>query len=173
MVVPKSKSIVSGDAANSKPETKGSAWKKYGVPGLLLLLLGGLVASYFIFPDFKRGVDHAWEAITSNDQERIRGWVKRFGILGPVVLVLVMAFQVFLLFVPNLLLFIIAILCYGPIWGTLISLIGVTASSSLGYFIGSKVGPRAIDRFVSQETQDKLAFNVRRYGVKAIFICRL
>jgi uncharacterized membrane protein YdjX (TVP38/TMEM64 family) len=137
------------------------------------VILGSLVACYFIFPEFRHGVDNAWDAVSSNDQERIRSWVKRFGFLGPVVLILVMAFQIFLLFVPNLLLFIIAILCYGPVWGTLISLVGVAASSSLGYYIGNKVGPRAIDRFVGQQAQDKLAFFVQRYGVKAIFIFRL
>jgi len=154
-------------------DSKQSLWKKYALPMLSVLAVSGLVASYFIFPEFKRGVDNAWEAISSNDQERIRDWVQRFGILGPIVLILVMAFQIFLLFVPNLLLFVIAIVCYGPIWGTLISLIGVTASSSLGYFIGTKVGPRTIDRFVSQKAQDKIAFFVRRYGAKAIFIFRL
>jgi len=71
------------------------------------------------------------------------------------------------------LLFVIAIVCYGPVWGALISLIGVTASSSLGYFIGSRVGPRTIDRFVSQKVQEKIEFFVRRYGAKAIFIFRL
>lgn len=152
---------------------KKAFWKKHGLLLLSALLIAYLIASYFIFPDFKQGVHNAWDAIASNDQERIRTWVKRFGILGPIVLILVMAVQIFLLFVPNLLLFIIAIMCYGPIWGTLISLIGVTASSSLGYYIGSKVGPRAIDRFVSQNVQDKLAFFVRRYGAKAIFIFRL
>jgi uncharacterized membrane protein YdjX (TVP38/TMEM64 family) len=173
MVVPTDKSVLSKPSADSKTRGKPSAWKKYGLPGLAVLVLGSLVACYFIFPTFKQGIDNAWDAISSNDQDRIRTWVKRFGILGPVVLVLVMAFQIFLLFVPNLLLFIIAILCYGPIWGTLISLLGVAASSSLGYFIGNKVGPRTIDRFVSQEAQDKIAFFVRRYGVKAIFIFRL
>ena len=136
-------------------------------------LVAGLVLCYFLIPDFKQGVHNAWDAISSNDQERIRTWVQRFGILGPIVLILVMAVQIFLLFIPNLLLFVIAIMVYGPIWGTLISLIGVTASSSLGYYIGNKLGPRAIDRFVSQKAQDKVAFFVRRYGTKAIFVFRL
>jgi uncharacterized membrane protein YdjX (TVP38/TMEM64 family) len=160
-------------AMNQVARSKQSVWKKYALPLLSVLVVLGLVASYFIFPDFKRGVDNAWEAISSNDQERIREWVQRFGMLGPIVLILVMTFQIFLLFVPNLLLFVIAIVCYGPIWGTLISLVGVTASSSLGYFIGTKIGPRAIDRFVSQKAQDKVAFFVKRYGAKAIFIFRL
>lgn len=171
MVLPRHQSLKRKKSSDSQSGT--SFWKKNALLLVSLLLIAGLVASYFIFPNYQQGVDNAWEAISSNDQERIRQWVQRFGILGPIVLVLVMAVQIFLLFVPNLLLFVIAIMCYGPIWGTLISLIGVTASSSLGYYIGYKVGPKAIDRFVSQKTQDKLAFYVRRYGVKAIFIFRV
>ncbi|MEJ1237767.1 VTT domain-containing protein [Chryseolinea sp. T2] len=150
-----------------------SFWKKYGMLVVSVVLIVGLVISYFAIPEFKQGVHNAWEAISSNDQERIRSWVKRFGILGPIILILVMAVQIFLLFIPNLLLFVIAVMCYGPIWGTVISLIGVTASSSLGYYIGNKLGPRAIDRFVSEKAQEKVAFFVRRYGAKAIFVFRL
>lgn len=148
-------------------------WRKNGLIVLSALLIATLVASYVIFPSFKEGVDNGWEAIRSNDQEAMRDWVQRFGILGPIILIVIMALQIFLLFVPNLLLFVIAIMCYGPVWGPLISLVGVAASSSLGYFVGSKVGPRAIDRFVSPKAQDKIAFYVRRYGVKAIFVFRL
>src|SRR5689334_2091188 len=130
-----------------------SFWKKYGMLIISGILIAALMICYFTIPEFKQGVHNAWEAISSNDQERIRTWVKRFGILGPIVLILVMAVQIFLLFIPNLLLFVIAIMCYGPVWGTVISLIGVTASSSLGYYIGGKLGPRAIDRFVSEKAQ--------------------
>ncbi|MGC3948696.1 MAG: VTT domain-containing protein [Chryseolinea sp.] len=150
-----------------------SFWKKYGMLIISVVLIVSLVICYFSMPEFKQGVRNAWDAISSNDQERIRSWVKRFGILGPIVLILVMAVQIFLLFIPNLLLFVIAIMCYGPVWGTVISLIGVTASSSLGYYIGGKLGPRAIDRFVSEQAQNKLAFFVKRYGAKAIFVFRL
>jgi uncharacterized membrane protein YdjX (TVP38/TMEM64 family) len=157
----------------SDVDEKRSFWKEKGLLWLSLLLIGGLVASYFLFPNYQRGIDNAWEVLTSNDPERIREWVKQFGILGPLALILAMTFQIFLLFIPNLLLFVIAILSYGPIWGTLISLAGVTGSSSLGYLIGSRIGPRTIDRFVSQKSQEKLGFYVKRYGVKAIFIFRL
>lgn len=138
-----------------------------------LILLAGLVASYFIFPAFKEGVNEAFDVITSEDEDRIRSWVKQFGLLGPVVLILAMIAQMFLFIVPNLLLFIIAILCYGPIWGSLICLAGVFASSSLGFVIGRRLGPRAIDRFVSKKAQGKISLFVRRYGVNAIAIARL
>jgi len=138
-----------------------------------ILIVVGLVASYFIFPGFKDGVNEAFEIITSEDEDRIKTWVKKFGALGPIVLILAMAAQMFLLFIPNLLMFAIAIICYGPIWGSLICLTGVFASSSLGYVIGKTLGPKAIDKFVSQKSQDKIAVFVQRYGFKAITIARL
>jgi len=132
-----------------------------------------LIACYFVFPSFQAGVNEAFEVITSEDKDRIKEWVKQFGMMGPIVLMLAMAVQMFMLIVPNILLFAIAIICYGPIWGGLISLTGVFLSSSLGYAIGKKLGPRAIDRFVSQKTQDKIQVFIERYGVKAVMIFRL
>lgn len=150
-----------------------SFWKKYGMTAISVLLIGALLICYFAIPTFKEGVHNAWDAISSNDQDRIRAWVKHFGIFGPIVLILAMTVQIFLLFIPNLLLFAIAIMCYGPVWGSVISLLGVTASSSLGFYIGNKLGPKAIDRFISQDAQDKISFFVQRYGAKAIFVFRL
>jgi uncharacterized membrane protein YdjX (TVP38/TMEM64 family) len=139
----------------------------------MLSILAVAVGCYFLIPEFKEGVNEAFNTLTGDDQEKIQRWVKKFGILGPIVLILAMAFQMFLLIVPNILLFAIAIVCYGPVWGALICLIGVFASSSLGYFIGKKLGPSAIDRFVSQRIQNRIQVFIERYGVKAVAIFRL
>ncbi|HEY5822883.1 MAG TPA: TVP38/TMEM64 family protein [Cyclobacteriaceae bacterium] len=158
----------------AKAETKTGKKKQSKAPLLVgLALIATLVGSYFIFPGFHDGVNEAFDVITSEDQDRIQTWVKQFGALGPIVLIFAMTVQMFMLIVPNILLFMISIICYGPIWGTLISLAGVTASSTIGYFIGKKLGPRAIDRFVSQNTQDKMCIFIERYGVKAVAIMRL
>ena len=138
-----------------------------------LIILAGLVACYFIFPGFQAGIREAFEVVTSEDPGRIKTWVKRFGALGPIILILSMTVQMFLIIIPNLLLFIIAIVCYGPVWGSLICLTGVFASSSLGFFIGRKLGPGAIDRFVSEKSQKRISLFVERYGSKAIAIARL
>jgi uncharacterized membrane protein YdjX (TVP38/TMEM64 family) len=160
---------MSSSKAGAKSEKKQNKSPLFVGLGLLAILVGG----YFIFPGFHEGVNEAFDVITSEDQDRIQQWVKRFGLLGPIVLVFAMTIQMFLLIVPNILLFMISIICYGPVWGTFISLIGVAASSSLGYFIGKKLGPKAIDRFVSQNTQSKIGVFIERYGVKAIAIMRL
>ena len=141
--------------------------------GIAILFLVGMVASYFIFPGFQDGVNEAFVEITSEDDDRIKAWVKKFGALGPIVLILAMVAQMFMLVIPNLLLFIIAIICYGPWWGSLICLVGVCTSSSLGYVIGKSLGPKAIDKFVSQNVQEKISVFVHHYGYKAIAIARL
>jgi uncharacterized membrane protein YdjX (TVP38/TMEM64 family) len=140
---------------------------------IALAIVVPLVISYFLFPGFQAGVNDAFEVVTGDDPERAQGWVKQFGILGPLILIVAIAIQMFLLVVPNILLFAIAVVCYGSVWGALISLVGVFCSSSLGYYIGRKLGPRAIDRFVSQKAQNKIQVFIERYGVKAVVIFRL
>lgn len=152
-------------------KAKGSTNKAFLYIPIAVIV--SVVASYFIFPAFQTGVNDAFFVLTSEDNERISKWVRQFGVLGPIVLVLAMTVQMFMFVVPNILLFIIAIVCYGPIWGSLICLIGVFTSSSLGYFIGKKLGSRALDSFVSETVQDKIKVFVESYGFKAIAIARL
>ena len=147
--------------------------KKSGLLWISIGMVAVLVLSYFIFPGFKEGVNEAFDVITSEDETRIRSWVQRFGALGPIVLILTMTLQMFMFIIPNILLFMIAIICYGPIWGSLICLVGVFTSSSVGFLIGKKLGSRAIDRFVSEKAQKRIGVFVKRYGVKAIAIARL
>lgn len=151
-----------------KPRSRGD--KAVLIISALIVVL--LVGCYFLIPSFQNGINNAFIVLTSDDQDRIQEWVKQFKAWGPVVIILSMVAQMFALLIPNLILFIIAIVCYGPVWGPIICLTGVFLSSTIGYFIGKKLGPRAIDRFVSENTQKKIKVFVERYGVKAIFIAR-
>jgi uncharacterized membrane protein YdjX (TVP38/TMEM64 family) len=152
--------------------------KKTGISSKLpliisLSLLVVLVSSYFVFEPVKNGVNEAFDVLTSDDESRARDWVSQFGLLGPLIIIIAMALQMFLFIVPNVLLMMIAILCYGPVWGAIISLIGVFVSSSLGYFIGRKLNPYTLDKFVSMKTQKKIGGFINDYGVGAIIITRL
>lgn len=154
--------------SSKKPRSKGDK--------IVLLISVGIVVSlvgcYFLIPAFKEGVNNAFVILTSDDQDKIRDWVKQFKAWGPIVIILSMVAQMFALLIPNLILFIIAIVCYGPVWGPVICLVGVFLSSTIGYFIGKKLGDKTIDRFLSENTRKKIEVFVERYGVKAIFIAR-
>jgi len=136
-------------------------------------MLAVLGLCYWLIPSFQQGVKNLYELLTSEDQQRIREWVKQFGLGGPLILILMMVVQMFLFVVPNVLVMMVAITCYGPIWGSVISLLGVFASSSVGYMIGRLLGPSTVDKFVSKKTREKISDFIKTYGVPAIAITRL
>lgn len=140
---------------------------------LSLVFFGGLIISYFIFPGYSNGIDEAFEVLTSEDPKRIRAWVSQFGVWGPVVVLLAMVFQMFLLFIPNILLILICILSFGPVWGGLLAWFGIVLASTVGYFIGNKLSPLIVHRLVSAKTQRVLKDFIRTYGMKAIVVLRL
>ena len=72
-----------------------------------------LVICYFAIPQVNQFLNEAWDVLTSNDEARIKNWVSDFGWMGPVVIVLAMIVQMFLLVIPSVLLMIVAILAYG------------------------------------------------------------
>ena len=94
-----------------------------------IFIYGGLavtfVACYFLIPQFKQEVDTAFDVLPGEDEERIQKWVSTFGIFGPIVIIIGMMLQMFLFVVPNILLMMIAIVSYGPVWGAVISFCGV------------------------------------------------
>ena len=131
------------------------------------------IACYFLIPQFKQEVNTAFDVLTGEDEERVQRWVSAFGIFGPVIIIIAMILQMFLFVVPNVLLMMIAIVSYGPVWGAVISFCGVFAASSLGYYIGSKLSRVTLSKFVSMDSQKKIAEYIHDYGVSAIVITRL
>lgn len=138
-----------------------------------ILVVGMVAASYFLIPPFQEFVKKAFEVLTSDDEQKVKNWVSQFGMAGPLVLILVMIVQMFLFVIPNVFVMMVAILMYGPVWGSLISLAGVFGSSSLGYLLGTKLGPVTVEKILSKQTLTKTARFIKDYGVAAIGITRL
>ena len=81
--------------------------------GIVLLLVLG----YFLIPSVQEFFEEAWSALTSGDKQQTRQWVSQFGFWGPVMIVVVMILQMFLLVIPTPVLMVVSILAYGPFWG--------------------------------------------------------
>lgn len=95
-------------------------------------IVAALLLSYFFLPSVNDFLTEAWNVLTSDDQARIEVWVENFGWVGPFILILAMVLQMFLLVIPTILLMVVAILAYGPLWGSLLILVSVFAASSVG-----------------------------------------
>lgn len=138
-----------------------------------ILGFGGVILAYFFFPQVQGFFDDAWSVLTSNDEQRIQSWVDDFGWFGPILLVLAMIVQMFLLVIPSILLMVVSVLAYGPIWGSLIILISVYAASSVGYIIGKYLGDRFVTRLIGEKSARKIEDFLKDYGIWAIIVTRI
>lgn len=138
-----------------------------------IALVLGIGTSYFLIPEVKEFLDEAWSVLTSDDEERVQKWVSGFGWLGPIVLVLAMIAQMFLLVVPSILLMVVSVLAYGPIWGSVIIIASVYAASTVGYFIGSYFGDTIVKRIIGKKSKKKVASFLDDYGFWAVIVTRL
>lgn len=136
-------------------------------------ILAALAAAYFLWPAFQQQMQAGWAAARSGEQQQVAQWVQQFGFWGPVVLVLAMVAQMFLFVINNALLILVAVLAYGPWWGSLLAWVGVLTASSLGYWIGRSLGEAFIIRLLGEKAEHKVADFVRRYGAGAVALARL
>ncbi|TGD79457.1 TVP38/TMEM64 family protein [Hymenobacter wooponensis] len=138
-----------------------------------LLLVAILVACWFFWPAFQAAIREAYDVLSSGEQKRISAWMHQFGFWGPIVLVVAMVVQMFLFVVNVVLLILVAILAYGPWWGSLLALAGIIVASSVGYGLGHMLGESFVTKVLGQKAEQKMADIVERYGVWAVVIARL
>ena len=136
-------------------------------------LLSSVVILYLIIPSFRDFVKQAFDVLTSDDETLIKQWVSKFKMAGPLTLILLMVIQMFLFVVPHVFVMMVAIVSYGPVWGAVISFLGVFASSSVGYLIGKYLGPLTVQKLMSDKVRNNTAQFIKRYGVTAIAITRI
>lgn len=152
-----------------KQQPSKSKWPLY----ISLLVVGALVASYFLIEEVQQFINNAWTVLTSDDDQRITAWVDGFGWFGPIVLVLAMIVQMFLLVIPSVLLIVVSILAYGPIWGSAIVFVAVFAASTVGYVMGSYIGKTFVLKILGQSTKNKIEDFIEHYGFWAVIVTRL
>ena len=153
---------------------KSSSPKKSKLPLYLsLLLVAILVICYFAVPPVNDFFNEAWSVLTSDDEARVKKWVEDFGWFGPVVIVLAMVIQMFLLVIPTILLMIVSTLAYGPFWGSIINFTAVIIASSVGYAIGKYLGLSFIEHLLGEKTTKKITTFIQEYGFWAVVITRI
>jgi len=154
--------------AHSQDRKKQSKLPLFVSLGVVLVIVG----CYFFIPSFQQSIQNAYDVLTSEDQQRIESWVSQFGVLGPLVIVVTMIIQMFLLIIPSVILMVVAVLAYGPWLGILIIASSIFAASSIGYMIGRYLGPVVVDRLIGAKKESKLEFYVERYGYWVIIVTR-
>lgn len=132
-------------------------------------ILLALVILYFTYPPFQDSVQEAWNVLLSEDEERIRKYVGKYGIWGPIAIIIFIILQMFLIIFPSWLPIIVGVLAYGFWLGILISLTGVGIASTIGYFIGK----RFKNVFVSNKKYDKMKYWINNYSFGTVILFRI
>ena len=136
----------------SQEETRQSKWPLI-ITGIIL---AGLVAAYFLSSGFQAHINEGWDVLTSGDEERISRWVELFGFWGPFFIILAMVAQMFLLVINVVALMLVAIIAYGPVWGSLIAVAAVLVASTVGYLIGRGLGEAGVRKIIGQKAGEKV-----------------
>ena len=148
--------------------------KKSNIPKLVSgILLGGTCLCYFLIPDVQSFLNEAWNILTSDDEQKIKAWVDGFGWYGPLILIVAMIVQMFLLIIPSIALMVVSVLAYGPYWGSLISITAIFLASSVGYGIGKHLGQAFVLKLLGEKTKEKIEGLVDDYGFWAVIVTRL
>lgn len=138
-----------------------------------LAIVAALVLSYFFIPQVQEFLSNGWDVLTSGDEQRTRNWVSQFGWFGPLIIVITMILQMFLIVIPTPLLMVVTILAYGPILGAIILFIAVFLASSIGYFIGRYFGPVIVEKLIGYKTEKKISNFIDDYGFWTVIVVRL
>ena len=114
-----------------------------------------------------------WDAFQSGDRSMVAEWFKSFGFWGPLIIILTMTIQMFLIIFPTWLPMIVAVLAYGAFWGVLISIAAVFLASTLGYFIGKHLSDPISNKLISKNTYLKISSLVKTHGVASVILFRI
>lgn len=148
---------------------KSSKWPLY----LSIILGAAVILLYFLNPSVQQFFTESWDVLVSGDQQRIATWVEQFSWWGPLIIVLAMIAQMFLLVIPTPLLMVVTVVAYGPYTGTAIILVAIFCASSIAYALGAYLGAPVMERFLGVESEKKVEGFLERYGFWAVIITRL
>lgn len=132
-----------------------------------------IILSYFFIPQVRDFLDTGWRVLTSGDQDRTHKWVSQFGWFGPLIIILTMVVQMFLIIIPTPVLMVVSIIAYGPILGSLILFIAIYVASTIGYLIGRYFGPFIVHKLIGDKSERKISSFIDDYGFWTVIVIRL
>jgi uncharacterized membrane protein YdjX (TVP38/TMEM64 family) len=140
---------------------------------LSIFVVGSILLLYFFVPSVNQFLKEAWEVLSSGNEKQVSQWVAQFSWWGPLLIVLAMIAQMFLLVIPTPLLMVVSVVAYGAWKGGAIILIAIFCASSVAYAIGAYFGTPLIERLLGKKSKDKVEGFIEKYGFYAVIVTRL
>ena len=103
-----------------------------------------------------------------SDYKQVRDWAKASGFKGKILFTLIIALQVVVAVIPGGPMEIAAGYAYGPVVGTILSLLGIVLGATLVYFLVKRFGKPFIHLFVSEEKLSQMSLFQNENRLKRI-----
>lgn len=107
------------------------------------------------------------------DAEPFQEWVDSYGLLGPVVYMVVLALSVLFAPIPNVPIFIAAGLAWGPVLGTIYSMGGMMLGSAMAFYVSRWFGRRHLPKLIGSKAAARLDHVADTMGGRVIFWSRM
>lgn len=107
-----------------------------------------------------------------SNPETVRQFILGFGIFAPIVFIIFQILQVVIFFIPSSLFTISGGYAFGPIFGTLYSLIGIMIGSIIVFYVTRKLGRPFVRRIINNKELDHFDVFFKKRGNIALFITR-
>jgi uncharacterized membrane protein YdjX (TVP38/TMEM64 family) len=107
------------------------------------------------------------------DAAALRAFVGRFGVWAPFVFVFLQAVQVVVAPVPGQLLAVAAGYLFGPWWGTLYNVAGITLGSTAAFWLSRRFGRAYVERIVHEDALARFDAFGDGYARPALFVAFL
>lgn len=98
------------------------------------------------------------------DPEALRTWIDQFGVLAPVVFTLLQTVQVVVAPIPGQAVALVAGYLFGPVAGTMYSLVGVLIGSAIAFTLADRYGRDFVEEMLDDAVVDRFDGFVDRVG---------
>lgn len=103
------------------------------------------------------------------DKDLLVDKIRTFGVWGPLVFLLLQAFQVMFPVIPGGASCLAGVLAFGPVFGFIYNYVGLTLGSIGAFYLSRTLGMKIVQAFFEQKTIDKYLAYVRTNTFKWIF----
>ncbi|MFC6723605.1 TVP38/TMEM64 family protein [Halobium palmae] len=126
------------------------------------LLLCAVAAILALYAGIRRYVPFVFHP------EELRAWVEGFGVLAPVVFTLLQTAQVVVAPIPGQVVALVAGYLFGPVAGTVYSLVGVLVGSAIAFKLADRYGRGFVEETLDDAVVDRFDGFVDRVGVPGL-----
>lgn len=154
----------------TKPDARLVWWARFG----LFLALGALFGLlYLTVPGFRAEVGQVLGILGQGDIAALRDYILSYGLLAPVISVLLMVVQALAAPLPSFVITFANGLAFGVFWGWLLSLFGHTLAAAVCFGIARYLGRGPVEALVGKAGLQSADRWFAKWGVYAVFVGRL